>query len=381
MNDYVNTPPAIGITRQPRGLLMAGDNILDFEKITLVHSGTHEAGTMEAVVASSPGGNPGQWNWWLSQDVIVLDVYAGFPVDPRKYSSQDLTPLAKIRVDQIDLDVAENRMVIQGRDLSAIFIDNKTDGQFQNQTSSQVAQKFADGAGLKSKIQATTTKIGTYYSQDYVHVERDQTQWALLVYLAQKEGFDIYVLGDTLYFGKFANANQSSYLIQFDSANSDRPYHQSNAKSLKFEHNLTLSRDVIVTVRSHNMKTGKSFSVVAKASHGKAQAARSLTPITPTSAADAQNYVYVFHNLAPNDARQKALQLAKEISKHELVIAAELPGDDVLYPWVPIEISGTGTPFDTTFYASRIERTISPADFSISVSAKNHQTGTEVALD
>lgn len=381
MTGYVNIPPTSGQVRQPRVLLALGDQLLDFERLTVTHSGTHQAGTLSGTIRSVPGSDIGQWGWWFSQGVIVLDVFAGFPANPRHFTTTDLTRLCTIRIDQVSLEVGSNTLSIEGRDLSAILIDKKTDGQFQNQTSSQVAQQFAQDAGLDYKIQPTMTKIGTYYDQDYVHMQREQTQWALLVYLARKEGFDCFVLGRTLYFGKYANTQQRSYLIQLNLENAERHYHESNAVRLVLTHDLTLSRDVIVTVRSFNTKTGKAYSALAKATGGKVLAARNLTPILPKTAADPQNYVFVIPNLAPIEAQKKALQLAQEIVQHELHLSADLPGDDVLYPWVPIELQGTGTLFDTTFYPSEVSRTLTPNDFTMSVRAKNHPTGTEVALD
>ncbi len=380
MPGYVNNPAA-SLARRPRTLLMLGDQQIDFESIEVMHSGVHQAGTFSAVIPSRPGNDIGQWGWWFSQGVIILDVYSGFPSDVQNFSSDSLTRLCKIRVDEVQLEAGQNRIHVGGRDLSAILIDKKTDGQFQNQTSSQVAQQFAAAAGLNAQIQTTNTKIGTFYSQDYVHVAHEHTEWALLVYLARKEGFDVYVLGDTLYFGQFGNSDNSNYLIQFTPADQENASHQCNAMRLDFSHDLTLARDVIVTVLYHNTKTGKASSVKVRSSGGQAKAVRGMSPILPTSAADAQNYVYTFHNLSPQQAMDKATQLAQEIARHELNMEAELPGDDLLYPWVPIEIQGTGTVFDQTFYPSAVERRISPDTYTMMVTAKNHPTGTEASLD
>lgn len=381
MTEYVNHDLFADQVRHPRAILKLGDQILDFERVTITHSGTYQAGTFSAVIRSAPGSEVAQWGWWLQQDIVILDLFAGFPADPQNYSASDLTPLFVARIDQIRLNAATNTLNLEGRDLSAILIDKKTDGQFQNKVSSDVATQFAASAGLDAKIQTTTTKIGTYYEHDYLHLQREQTQWALLTYLARKEGVQCFVLGRTLYFGQYKNSIQRNYLIQFYPQVDDQAFATCNAKTLEFEHDLTLSRDVIVTVRALNLKTGKGFTAIAKASSGKAQAARSLTPILPKSAADPQNYVYTIHRaMSPAAAQEKALQLANEISKHEMRMTAELPGDDVLYPWVLVEVQGTNTLFDATYYPSEVTRTITPTEFSMHLRAKNHQTETQVAL-
>lgn len=380
MTDYVNGNLFTDQVRHPRAMLMLGDQRLDFESVTISHSGTYQAGTFSAVIRSAPGGDVAQWGWWLQQDVVILDLYAGFPADPANYSASDLTPLCVARIDQIRLNAATNTLNLEGRDLSAILIDKVTSGHFQNLTASQVARQFADGAGLASNIQATSTKIGVYYEQDQVHMMHDETQWALLTYLARKEGVQCFVLGRTLYFGQYKNAAQKNYLIQFYPATNEQAFPSCNAKKLEFEHDLTLARDVTVTVRSWNHKNKLGFTAVAKSSSGKSQASRSLTPILPKSAADAQNYAYTIPGLTPQKAKEKALELSKEIAKHEMRFTADLPGDDVLYPWVMVDVQGTNTLFDATYYPSQVTRTITPTEFSMNVRAKNHQTETQVSL-
>ena len=381
MTEYVNHDLFTDQVRHPRAILKLGDQILDFERVNIGHSGTYQAGTFSAVIRSVPGSEVTQWGWWLQQDVIILDLYIGFPSDPQNYSASELTHIFVARIDQIHLNVATNTLNLEGRDLSAILIDKKTDGQFQNKTSSDVATQFASQAGLDAKIQVTTANIGTYYDKDYLHLHHEETQWALLTYLARKEGVQCFVLGRTLYFGQYKNSIQKNYLIQFYPAIDTHSFATCNAKKLEFEHDLTLSRDVIVTVRALNLKTGKAFTAIAKASSGKVQSSRSLTPILPKSAADPQSYVYTIHRaMSPQAAQDKALQLANEISKHEMRMTAELPGDDVLYPWVLVDVQGTNTLFDATYYPSEVTRTITPTEFSMTMRGKNHQTETQVAL-
>ncbi len=381
MTGYVNNVTATGNVRRPRTILMMGDIQLDFERITIHHSGTHQAGIFTAKLPSRAGPAPGQWGWWTALDVVQLDVFTGFPADPENFTTSDLTQLGTFQVDSLQLDVGKNAVMVQGRDLSSLLIDQKTSENFSNMTSSEVAQQFCDTTGLTAQITDTTTKIGTYFSTDYVQIRHNQTLWAILTYLARKEGFDLYVVGRTLYFGNFMNQQGQAYLIQVDPGTPDRPFNSSNAVQLELEHDLTLARDVMVTVKSTNLQSGQTFYAKAKAYSSKIQAVQSLTPILPGPAGDVQNYVYTIPHLTPQQAQQKALELATQISQHEYRIKADLPGDAALYPWVPIEIQGSGTPFDQQFWASDIERDITPTSFRMKVRAKNHPTGTEVALD
>lgn len=380
MTTYLNTIPTAGQVRRPRAILMMGNVPIDFDRITITHSGTHQAGTFAATVRTLPGKDVGQWGWWFSTALITLDVFAGFPADPLNFTTSDLTQIGTYRIDSVKLDTAKNTITLQGRDMSALLLDAKASANYQNQTSSQVATNFATAAGLTPNVTATTTKIGTFFATDSVHLKHEQTQWALLAYLARKEGFGLHVVGRTLYFGNFTDLQNSSYLIQFAPGTPQSPAHASNAVKLEFEHDLTLARDVIVTVRSTNLQSGKSFSVQAKAARSALKAATSLTPVTPGPTGDVQNYVYTIPHLTPQAAKAKALELAKTISDHELRMEAELPGDAVLYPWVPVQVVGTGTDFDQTYNISHISREIEPRRFSMTIRAKNHPTETQVSL-
>ncbi|MDE1999651.1 MAG: hypothetical protein KGI52_12065 [Burkholderiales bacterium] len=366
--------------RQPRALLQLGDIDIPFERMTLTHSGTYQAGTFDAELRSMPGNDVGQWNWWLQQSLVVLDVYAGFPVDVSNYDSRQLTRLFTVRADSITLDPARNSLHVQGRDMTALLIDTTTSAQFQNLTSSQVAQQFATQSGLEAQIQPTTQKIGTYYEADHVHTIHTQSQWAVLTYLARKEGVQCFVLGRTLYFGQFQNQAQQPYTVTFSPPTADTAYPTSNAMSLSFERDLTLARDVTVTVRSWNARNKRGFTVQAKTSGSQSMASRSLSTTLPKSAAAPQAYAYTIPGLSLQEAQIRAQQLLKEISQHELRLNASLPGDDTLFPWVPLQVSGTGTLFDTTYYVAEVTRHIAPTAFDMRVRAKNHPTETQVQL-
>jgi phage protein D len=80
------------------------------------------------------------------------------------------------------------------------LIDTLTNDKFINQTASQVATQFAQQAGLVPQVTATTAQIGRYLNQQYGYASQDLSQYRLLSYLAQQEGFDLYVKDKTLVF-------------------------------------------------------------------------------------------------------------------------------------------------------------------------------------
>jgi hypothetical protein len=117
------------------------------------------------------------------------------------------------------------RLQIEGRDLSSRLIENKTQEAFVNQTSSQVATTLAQRRGLTPQVTATTTLVGRYYQQDHVRdslnqFSRTTTEWDLLIYLAQREGFDVFVKGTTLYFQPTTDPSADPYVVRWDGVSS-----------------------------------------------------------------------------------------------------------------------------------------------------------------
>ncbi|HQT27467.1 MAG TPA: hypothetical protein PLK99_12870, partial [Burkholderiales bacterium] len=318
------------------------------------HNGIYEAGTIRIEIASQYDANNASlsWSWFTQQTEILVDVYAGFPNDPVNYSEGDLTLLMTARIDRLILDPATGSIRLMGRDLSGLLIDNKTDEKYPNQTSSQIAVMLAKKYGLTPQVTATTEKVGNFYTLDHVRMTAQDSPWTLLSYLAQHEGFQCFILGRTLYFGKFQSVlSPEPYLIQFTPPNAQTPYPQSNATNLRFDHDLTLAQDVSVRVRSYHGAKNAAYSATATATKTQKRHERDVL-----LAQMMQNYDYTFPGLTQQQCQQKANQILAEISQHELEMEAEFAGDTLIFPWTQLQVEGTGTMFDTTYNVARIVR-------------------------
>ena len=95
----------------------------------------------------------------------------------------------------------------------------------------------------------------------------------------------------------------------------------SNALDIKLSRSQTLARDVIVKVQSWNQQQQKSFTVTYHVS----QAFKSQR-----TGGQSQTYSYVVPNLNRDQALQLAKSKAEEITRHERVLTASLPGDGLL---------------------------------------------------
>lgn len=355
----INTIPTQGESVPYRSILKIGGAVIDFLHWETSQSGIMEAGTFRATVTAQYG----TWSWWAQQTEILVDVYAGIPPDPQAYSADDLTLIFTARVDKLDLDVEMQRVTLSGRDMTSLLTDNKTTQKWPNLTSSQIAQNIAALWGFQSNIQATTGVVGHFYTQDHVKIAKAETYWDILTYLAQREGLQCFVLGRTIYFGNFgAAATLNPYLIQFDGSGE---YPVSNAIRLKFSHDLTLAQDIAVTVRSYHGAHGAVYKATATvdkpAKYIEKDAA--LAQII-------QHYDYTIPGLTQPECALKANTILHSLTEHELKMSANLPFDAVLFPWVPVQVTGTGTPWDVTYTPQNIIRKFSKDSISMTAECR-----------
>jgi hypothetical protein len=370
----LNQLPTAGTLDAPRSILMVGSKVIDWSDWFAGHSGIYEAGTLRVEIPAKFA----DWAWWTQQTEILIDVYIGFPKDPQNYSASDLTLLQTYRIDSVRLNAMTQGITLSGRDLTALMTDKKVDLKFQNQTASQVATYLAGLVGLTAKVQATKDLVGHFFTLDHVSLHRQQSIWTILTYLAQHEGLQCFVLGRTLYFGSYASALSSDpYLIQYEPPTTERSYPRSNAVELEFEHDLTLANDVSVRVRSYHGMKNAVYTSVATASKTAKRIERDAT-----LAQGLQQYDFTFAGLTQAQCDAKAQQLLDQISKHEFKMEARLPGDAIIYPWTPVEVRGTGTPYDTTYQAARIMRrcSVDPPRFEVTVHGKTATQAQTVTL-
>ena len=297
--------------------------------------------------------------WWSAAPQAFVEVFAGFD------DGSGTVPWFSLiygQVDDISVDLVRRTLTLTGRDLSGQFIDAKTSEKFQDQTSSAIAQALALRHGLDSTVRKTTTFVGTYYELAHARLTQEQSEWDLLTYLAEQEGFDVWVSGLTLYFQPSPVATATPYPLTWVEPGDGT--HTANFVDIRLERALTLARDVIVKVQSWNQSQEKSFVTTYHVSQaGKSQQAGGT----------AQLYSYTVPNLTPAQALQWATNKAQEITRHERVVTADLPGDNVLTTRTTVTLTGTGTAWDQSYYPDTIERHISAdGGYRMTLRAKNH---------
>lgn len=341
---------ASGAVRQPKLTVTVNGTPLSGVIEAEVTNASHFVADTFRVTLAGSGATPGYGaDYWADSAYDQIAVYAG---------TDSLTQLIIGQVDNIDYGMLGRTITLTGRDLSAPLMDTKTAEKFQNQTSSQIAQELALRHGLDSGVQKTTTRVGTYYNLDHVVLTQEQTEWDLLIYLAQQEGFDVWVGGNTLYFKPSPVSTTPPYLIRWQAP-------ASNAMDITLSRSENLAKDIIVNVISFHQKSQKKVSVTAKRLGAHSQ----------KLGGKAQVYTFRRPNLTADQARALADSLLADISKHERILTANLPGDGALTTRAMVRLVGSGTAWDQDYYPDTVTRTISVDDgYRMEVRAKNHST-------
>jgi phage protein D len=226
---------------------------------------------------------------------------------------------------------------IEGRDLTAALIETRTQETFVNRTSSEIAQILAERHGLTAQVTSTTTPVGRYYQNEHDRITLDQfsramTEWDLLVFLAQQEGFDVFVQGKTLHFQPKSGSIGAISMTPADMT------------SLRLERSLTLAEDLEVTVKSWNTRQNNAFTQTARSSESGLQSGRR------------QQYVLVRPNLTSDQALKLAQQKLADGTRHERIISMSMPGELAISARSLMRLSDTGSEFDGVYYVDSIER-------------------------
>lgn len=315
-------------------------------------------------------------DYWSQLTDAEVRVFVGFPADAERPRLDELYPAVIGNIDHIELNPLADEILLLGRDLTAKLIDTKTVDQYVNKTSSEIATLLAAKHGLTPVVTATSAKAGGYYRDDHVSLMDSRPEWDLLTYLAEQEGFQVYVQGAELHFEPRAEPDTGSpYVISWSPPTADQPFPVSNALSVTFRRDLTLSRDVKVIVRSWNAKQRKGFTKTAERQRIRNRVITGrLKQTLPT-----QTYTFNFPNLTDQQAQERANDLANSISRHEMTMHAVLPGDSLLTPRTPIRVTSSGTAFDQTYYpASIVRRFTLDEGYIMDVEAKNHSPESQV---
>ncbi|GAB0116893.1 hypothetical protein [Acidisoma sp. 7E03] len=340
--------------------------------VMLLLDGTEVAGVMEAEIGTSDhqvagwfrvtlalgtsgGMTPAQLSGMTDTiaEIRVGLAEAGLPPATALWQSLLTGP-----VDSITIDMAEATAHLTGRDFSALFIDSLTAETFANHTASEIAQTLAMRHGLTPEVTPTRTPVGRYYQDGHDLSSLHQasatvTEWDLLHALAEAEGFDLFVQNRSLFFAP-PLAEAAPALWQWRPGGLDG----TTLTTLRLERSLALARDIVVTVQSWNSRTARMITQTVRAS----TQGRLRRSAAAQAGGNAATYVLIRPNLSAADAMALATTTLADLSRHERVVTATMPGELTLAPRSLVTLTGTDSDFDQTYVVDEILRRISLQD-------------------
>lgn len=237
-----------------------------------------------------------------------------------------------LRVDPIRADLH-----VTGRDMTSLFIRSQTHESFENLTSSDVAILLAERHGLSVAVTPTATLVGRYYQNGHTRSAMSQhgratTEWDVLCWLAQQEGFDVWTFGRTLFFQSGATDSQSLTITP------------AQCSAMKLHRDLDIASGFTVEVQSWDCATQNSVS--AQSNYAKSESA-------------VGNLIILRPNLSFTDAQQLAIRTALQLGEHERIITYASPADVVTMPRAPLQLTLTNTDFDGIYKIYEVERCLS----------------------
>jgi phage protein D len=363
------------------GTALAG--IID---IDLTNNNWYTCDRLNMTLAIAPG-SPHTASWWSEQTDVSILLQMGFlpPELPEGDANVTWKTMIQCGADQVAVDPVQGTITVEGRDLSYLLIESRTQEEFNNRTSSSIVTELARRHGLTPVVTATSIPVQRYYASDHTKTthgvfHRQITEWDLCVFLAQHEDFDLFVLGRELHFQPRAATNPNPWVVRYTPSSSTASQ-RLNVSSLHMSRSLILAKDIQVEVRSWDSKGNKPVTATShKVGFGRVSAAGNSRAKGGASAA--QNFVYIFPGLTRDQAQRRAEQILKDLSEHERVIDYDEAGHFGISPRSKIRLAGTGTSWDQTYFIDHIRRTLNMSSgFRQSVRAKNMDTASHILTD
>lgn len=351
----INDPNPQSQGQRPRGLVFAnGEQLSQVLEFQIDNNSFFQADTFSLTLALASQPENRDFGWWAVQEKIELEFYIGFPADPDNFTRSELTHFLTGYADDLEFDPIYDTMIFSGRDLTSKLIDYKRAISFVGElTASGVVEQIARERGLIPVVTPTQKPVGSYYQIFHKLITSDSTYWDIVTRLAQIEQYQVYVKGHELHFEPRTAPDADPYVIRWQKPEVDeRGFPIANTTRLKFTRNLSIAKDLKVRVLSFDQKTKQKVEEVAQRKRVYNKSTSKATKFTDPP----QEYVYSLPNLTPDQAQRRAQAILEELSRHEMNLHADMPGDVILTPRNVVRVEGTETAFDQTYYASSVSR-------------------------
>ncbi|GIM47043.1 hypothetical protein DNHGIG_25920 [Collibacillus ludicampi] len=279
---------------------------------------------------------PEYTTYLFTKSDVLVEIFVGYPQNPQQFQESDLTRIMYGYMDtaEIRADASGEIVTLTGRNMIAPFLDNKTTEKYQNMTSSAIAQMLAARRGLQASVTPTYTLTGKYYNGDHVEMNKDVSEWDLLTFLAEQEGYALRVKDNTLFFGPFdqvigniTNAPPLNYTWG------------QNIESFTLSRSPHAAKNIEVEVHSYDQKTGKH--ILAKTARNYAMAQNTY------------HERYFYPGLTQDQAQKKAQSILDQLSKLEVTGTMNVAGNEQLTVDRRIALYGVGLGLSETYFVRK----------------------------
>nr|WP_294527295.1 hypothetical protein [uncultured Rhodopila sp.] len=248
-----------------------------------------------------------------------------------------LTSLITGMIDSVHIDAIRRTVTVEGRDLSASLVDSYQQGDFVNQTASEVVATIANRHGLGAVVTSTSGFIGRYYGDGYTRLSTGQfsrlrSDWDLVVELARENQFDVFVTGKQLFFQPSSPVPATLTPITPDMV-----------RSMRFNRSLVVAANATARVQAWN-----SQNMVCYDSSAESTAA--------TNGSTSQPFLFSASNSTSTQVTQSAARYTAEINRLRTVLLLEMPWDLAISPRGGIMLGETGSLLDGPYLVDSVER-------------------------
>jgi hypothetical protein len=372
-----NSSPYANQLRMPRAIVLINGTPVVWEDITIQTTTFFMSDNYTIVMPLNSQNAMFDLEYWSSVTDLIVKIYIGYPINPSSYTANDLELFMVGSVDLMEVDPLTATIVLSGRDLTSRLIDSKVTKVYPNQTASSIATQLAEAHNLNPVITPTSINVGRYFSNFQTNAQsfltKQSTEWDLITFLAQQSGFVVYIEKEDLVFKPFPANDSSAFTLNYQPPQFKGGSPNFNGMQLRFKRSLTLANDVIVNVIVPlNPQSGKSFTKSAQ----YVRRARGIRNI-PSPTGTKQTYNFIMAGLTPEQAQQQATTLAQNITIHEIIMSASMPGENTLKKDSLIKVQGTNSSYDQLYYTDTVTRQISLNGYDMQIIAKNHSTDSQ----
>lgn len=269
----------------------------------------------------------------VQTDVSYWMQLSGATMDVSARSNGIQTNIVSGDIDAIQIDPVNQVAVVEGRDFTSRMIDAYRQQDFVNNTASEIVATIAASHGLTASATPTAGNVGRYFADGYTRLSlgqysRIRSDWDLVVELARENGYDAYVIGQTLCFqpptlgggitNRIALRDVKSVIVNRSNVPNERPS---------------------ARVQTWNSQNAASYSTNSASGDG--------------------TFLFSAANLTSQQASNLASRYATELSRLSQVLRLEMPWDLTLMPRSVFSFTGTNSPVDGIYVVESIERTYS----------------------